>query len=185
MKCPDCGSDNIEGALFCEDCGVKLAPETAQPPQPEQDNRISCAQCGVENPASDIFCQGCGAALAQSRSGSESPVPPMPAVNGPKLTIPSRGRDFPLTKEVTSIGRTSPADGIYPDVDLTDDDPEAFISRRHAQIVKELDTFMFEDLGSSNGSFVNEERTLTGKRYPLKGGDILKIGKTELIFTGS
>ena len=46
MKCPKCQFDNIEGAKFCNECGVKL--ETA------------CPTCGRTNPPGSKFCNGCG-----------------------------------------------------------------------------------------------------------------------------
>ena len=68
----------------------------------------------------------------------------------------------------TTIGRAGC------DVDLTDPD----VSRRHA-VVRALDGGLaVEDLGSTNGTFVNGEQ-LHGTR-PLASGDLVAIGQTTL-----
>lgn len=49
----------------------------------------------------------------------------------------------------------------------------AAVSRRHAAIVREQDTFFVEDLESRNGTFLNDERVV--HRTPLRDGDQLLI----------
>jgi hypothetical protein len=51
--------------------------------------------------------------------------------------------------------------------------PEELTSRRHARIVWEEDVPVVEDLGSTNGTFVNGERV---QRRPLADGDRLLVG---------
>ena len=60
--------------------------------------------------------------------------------------------------------------------DLTIDDPEA--SRQHAAITAADEAVVIEDLGSTNGTSVNDER-LEEKR-PLREGDRVRIGTTVL-----
>lgn len=52
------------------------------------------------------------------------------------------------------------------------------VSRRHARLLVEPGGIMFEDLGSSNGSFVNEMRV--DDPLPLREGDRIRIGLTLL-----
>ena len=62
-------------------------------------------------------------------------------------------------------------------------DPEAKISRRHARIIHEEDSFMIEDLGSTNGTYVNRGRRLIpGTPHILNDGDEIIVGKTFLRF---
>lgn len=56
---------------------------------------------------------------------------------------------------------------------LLDDD---YVSTRHARIVLGKGTWMVEDLGSTNGTFVNNERISTAT--PLRPEDSLRIGRT-------
>jgi adenylate cyclase len=58
---------------------------------------------------------------------------------------------------------------------------ESWISRRHAMIQQEANQhYHIIDLGSANGTFVNGSRIVTPT--PLHTGDIIALGKTEMIF---
>ncbi|MBU0681792.1 MAG: adenylate/guanylate cyclase domain-containing protein [Proteobacteria bacterium] len=58
---------------------------------------------------------------------------------------------------------------------------ESWISRRHAMIQQESNQhYHIIDLGSANGTFVNGSRIVTPT--PMHTGDIIALGKTELIF---
>jgi pSer/pThr/pTyr-binding forkhead associated (FHA) protein len=93
------------------------------------------------------------------------------------------GKEFPVTGPETHIGRWDADSGIFPDVDLDQDDPEAKVSRRHARIMNQNGQFFIEDLGSTNGTFVNRgRRLLPGHRQPLQSGDEIIVGKTFLKF---
>ena len=93
------------------------------------------------------------------------------------------GKEFPITGIETNIGRWDADSGIFPDVDLDEDDPEAKISRRHARIINHNGQYFIEDLGSTNGTFVNRgRRLLPGKRHMLQNGDEIIVGKTFLKF---
>jgi len=93
------------------------------------------------------------------------------------------GKEFVITGIETNIGRWDADSGIFPDIDLDEDDPEAKISRRHARIVNHNGQFFIEDLGSTNGTFINRgRRLLPGKRHMLQSGDEVIVGKTFLKF---
>ena len=55
-------------------------------------------------------------------------------------------------------------------------------SRRHALIRWQADGFWFFDLGSSNGSYINDRRVTTAQH--LKNGDLVRIGECQLRFEG-
>jgi pSer/pThr/pTyr-binding forkhead associated (FHA) protein len=57
-------------------------------------------------------------------------------------------------------------------------DGDDFASARHARIDPRSDGVWVEDLGSTNGTFVNGER-INGQRL-LRHGDVLRVGATEL-----
>ena len=95
----------------------------------------------------------------------------------------SAGKKFPISSQEANIGRWDADGGIFPDVDLDSDDPEAKVSRRHARISMRDGNYLIEDLGSTNGTFVNRGRRLApGDRQPLKDGDEIIVGKTFLRF---
>lgn len=81
----------------------------------------------------------------------------------------------------TTIGRADPVTGILPDIDLTPVDTDRSVSRRHAKIVRRGDTWSaLEEVGTVNGTSVNDERITTGTLVPLKDGDRLKIGLIQM-----
>ena len=95
----------------------------------------------------------------------------------------SAGKQFPLTEEESQIGRWDADGGIFPEIDLDADDPEAKVSRRHARIMRRNGEYFVEDLGSTNGTFINRgRRLLPGDRQPLRDGDEIIVGKTFLRF---
>ena len=82
---------------------------------------------------------------------------------------PTAGRRYPLDEQATLIGR-------QPDAPVCLE--SLAVSRHHARIVAEHGGFFVEDLGSSNGTFVNGTR-ITGLVL-LCERDILQIGPYEL-----
>lgn len=79
---------------------------------------------------------------------------------------PTPNQEFVLTQEKATIGRA-------PTNDIPIPDPE--ISRRHAQFVRQGEGYAIEDLGSTNGTFVNGRR-ITGLT-PLQHGDTIDCGE--------
>src|ERR1041384_6825875 len=78
--------------------------------------------------------------------------------------------DFPLPSKPLTIGRS-------PQADLQVADER--ISRIHCGIRLEGDTFVIKDLGSTNGTFVNDSRVQESR---LKFGDTIRVGHTLLTF---
>ena len=88
----------------------------------------------------------------------------------PSLTDPT-GREHPLTGETITIGRA-----IQNDIVIT----SKRVSREHARVRREGWRVMLEDLGSTNGTFLNDERILAP--VALHDGDRIKIGDVTLTF---
>ena len=77
----------------------------------------------------------------------------------------------------TTIGRADPVTGILPDIDLTPVDNNRSVSRRHAKIIKSGNEYhVLEEVGTVNGTYVNDQRIPTGVPVTLHDGDLLKIG---------
>lgn len=78
--CSACGFQNTPGEMFCQNCGVQLAPVTSAPPpaprpitgdpapQPVATPapRQVCPECGFPASPTDIFCQNCGIKLTEA-----------------------------------------------------------------------------------------------------------------------
>jgi len=93
------------------------------------------------------------------------------------------GTEFYLTADDSYVGRWDADNGIFPDVDLDMYDPEAKVSRRHAKIIKDGENYYIEDLGSTNGTFINRGKRLVPRmRQKLEDGDEIIVGKTFLRF---
>ena len=73
-------------------------------------------------------------------------------------------RSFSVTRDMTVVGRRE-------DCDLRI--PLHEVSRKHARLVRDGDTLRLEDLGSSNGTFLNGQRV---QEAVLNAGDSVQIG---------
>ena len=88
-----------------------------------------------------------------------------------KLVLSLNGavlREFPLNRERTTIGRR-PENDIHID--------NLAVSGQHALIITILNDSFLEDLGSTNGTYVNGRLV---KKHALQHGDAITIGKHEL-----
>jgi pSer/pThr/pTyr-binding forkhead associated (FHA) protein len=85
----------------------------------------------------------------------------------------NRGSRYLISEERTSIGR-SPESEIFLD-DVT-------VSRSHAVIERNGSAFSLNDLGSLNGTYINNQSLKTA---PLTCGDEIQIGKFHLIFVSA
>jgi len=136
MKCKACQTENIEGALFCEECGVKLE-------------------------AMAMESEGEGATLV------------LASTDGNRLEIPA--------KDEIVVGREDPISDIFPDVDLTGlGGMEKGVSRKHAVIHRAGADYTVEDLGSTNGTYINKKKIQPHAPQTIKAGDELRFGKLAL-----
>ena len=106
--------------------------------------------------------RGSGAAPAPTRKSRKAPK---------KLAIvegPLKGKSFEITDEMT-IGRGDKCHLVLEDT---------YVSQVHARVYPRDESIVVEDLGSTNGTYVNRRR-LRGATE-LQRGDQIKIGKTVL-----
>lgn len=80
----------------------------------------------------------------------------------------------------TVIGLTKVTIGRAPDNMIVLSDPRA--SSHHAEIRPEGQHYNLVDLGSTNGTFVNEQQIYRGVPRPLQSRDIIRIGETKFTF---
>jgi pSer/pThr/pTyr-binding forkhead associated (FHA) protein len=87
---------------------------------------------------------------------------------------------LPSSAEV-HVGRLDAAHGIFPDLDLTTDGGlEGGVSRRHCKIHQRGATYLVEDVGSANGTFLNGQRLTPYLPHVLKDKDELQLGTVKM-----
>jgi len=79
---------------------------------------------------------------------------------------PTPGKNFPLEQQEMLLGRD-----LANDISISD--PE--VSRRHARFLMQEDNVIIEDLGSTNGTFLNGQRIASPQQ--LRAGDVITLGE--------
>jgi pSer/pThr/pTyr-binding forkhead associated (FHA) protein len=129
-----------------------------------------------------FFLRVLRAAWVQVNAPPIAPPPtPAPAAPAPPPPLPirlrvleppdQRGRLYELADEVT-VGR-APGCGVSL--------PDSTVSQLHARVFRRDGSFYLEDLGSTNGTWLNRGRV--GAAVPLKRGDRVRVGSTLLEVT--
>lgn len=113
-----------------------------------------------------------------SSSATSRPAPPA------YLFHPASGRKLPLPPSGNAvIGRLDPVTQQAPEIDLTQLDTQRSTSRRHARIHWSQGRFWIrEDVGTANGTFLENQRLNPGVDYPLTPGQRLRFGRVDLVF---
>ena len=115
--------------------------------------------------------------LAPSREGGVATQPP-PVRSGRLVVVKSAeledGSDYMLNSSQLTIGR-----GGQNDIAIGSDE---FASARHARFEPRQDGVWVQDLGSTNGTYLNGMRLEHPRR--LTEGDIVRVGETDLRFEG-
>lgn len=140
-------------ATFAAKSGATAAPAAAPAPTPTPDNRSSLASATI------ISKKGLGLQL--------------PAEKRVALSVtqgPLKGTVYAISKPRVVLGRAG--------ADIVVEDPE--VSRRHCAVEVHGATALLVDLGSTNGTFVDENKVET---HPLEHLSEFRIGGTTLMFT--
>ncbi len=150
-------------------------------------SHVYCPECGFQNPETANYCSRCGALLVVD-TGSETTMTfdvddasdegesllSALGITGPALVVRSgggmAGQSFQPGDGRTLVGRSPECDIFLDDVT---------VSRRHAEILREGDTFTIRDLGSLNGTYVNRKRI---ESAVLENDDEVQVGKYRLTF---
>ncbi|MCU0756697.1 MAG: cyclic nucleotide-binding domain-containing protein [Xanthomonadales bacterium] len=122
-------------------------------------------------------------ARPDANQGATRELPPQAPPPPRWLLRNSAGTEYPLRPGLGEllVGRPDPVTGTTPEVNLGALDLQRTLSRRHAKLLFEGSTlFVREEVGVTNGTFVNGQRLRTGVAHPLKPGDTLRFGSIEL-----
>ena len=153
-----------------------------------------CNSCGHRNPPESTFCSACGTVLdhpsertivlakvdaLQDAPGDQDNVQVLLSEfrgnqNGHGLLVmrsgDRSGERFSLTLERVEIGRNPECTVCLDDVT---------VSRRHVELRLGSDGYLVTDMGSLNGTYVNQERV---EEILLQNGDELQVGKYRMLF---
>jgi pSer/pThr/pTyr-binding forkhead associated (FHA) protein len=166
ILCPNCQHHEVNGALFCSECGSQLVYSEAMSTQ------------SIYRTQSDVL----GPATSQAQNSS-TPLPANPPT-GAFLTlhVVDSGQILPLAGRTEyTLGRVAEGQPILPDVDLSGFDAYAQgVSRLHAAIKVVNQRVTVVDLGSSNGTRVNGQKISPNFDYPINHGDIIALGKLKI-----
>ena len=160
IECPNCQHNNLDGTVFCSECGVQLSgtnsivthniPADSHPLPPIDKKKTEAFAKELDTWAS--------------------------------LHLLDSGQILPLGDRTEfTLGRVSEAQPIMPDIDLTPYQAYASgVSRLHAVLKREGNRVFVMDLGSSNGSYLNGKRLKPNTEQTLNHGDMLALGKLKI-----
>jgi pSer/pThr/pTyr-binding forkhead associated (FHA) protein len=87
--------------------------------------------------------------------------------------------ELPPNLPVIHVGK--PNELVPPDIDVSGFPSSEVVSRTHADIRVEGGFYYIEDVGSSNGTYVNNIPLTKGNRHRLRPGDRISLGKGDLV----
>lgn len=157
-------------------------------------NIKNCPACQAENPSDATVCTHCGASLialapvnTTVRVPDSAPKAPLPKniveltqLYADALVFQVLGHDQPVLVKgggKVLIGRFTPGE-TPPSIDLNPYNGAILgVSRMHAQILRVDNVYTIQDLGSTNGTWLNETRLPANQQFPLNSGDLLRMGQ--------
>jgi hypothetical protein len=133
--------------------------------------RKVCPRCQHRNELDARFCVSCGRAFVGIRPAVLRVIEPVRAA-----------WEMPVRKSPLLLGRSQRSTGHRPDFDMTFYDPEGYVSRRHAHIIRARNGYFISDQGSSNGTLVNGRLLPSQRPRLLRNGDKITIGEVVIQF---
>lgn len=159
IVCPTCQHNNLDGTVFCSECGTQLSGEN-----PIVTHNIPPGKATF--PLTD----------------QEPPAYATELDTWASLHLLDSGQILPLGDRMEfTLGRVSEAQPIMPDIDLTPYQAYASgVSRLHAVLKREGKRVFVMDLGSSNGTYLNGKRLKPNVDQTLNHGDMIALGKLKI-----
>ncbi|MEN8242139.1 MAG: FHA domain-containing protein [Chloroflexota bacterium] len=159
--CPNCNHEEPAGALFCSECSVKLITSDG----------LSTATIKSADPR-----------ITQAGASPPPPPPAQVTESQVSLHIVRTGQILPLIGRLEfTLGRISQGQSILPDIDLSPYNAYAQgVSRLHATLKLIREDLYVEDLGSSNGTRINNTKIPPHKNQPVTHGDVITLGRFKI-----
>lgn len=156
MRCPECGAPQVDGALFCSECGRFLAAD--------QDTAVL--------PFSQFATRPLTAPLqSEGLAPADEPIKIIMYIAHNRQRV-----EFEITSHLR-VGRTDYETGLVPELDLSPyNGAELGVSRNHALIQATVNGLIVIDQNSTNGTMINNNRLSPKRPYPIQNGDELRFG---------
>lgn len=196
-NCPSCGATVQTDASFCGQCGFNL--KAAAPLSPDLEVVSGTDIPDLEPPEPLVEPQRITVVSTEATTATPQPsvIPEaLPLATTPSVAENSHTQlqqqvvkllhvqtnttlELPQNISVVHIGK--PNDKIPPDIDVSGFPNSEIVSRIHADIRVEGDGYFVEDVGSSNGTYINSKPLQPGDRHRLRKGDRIALGKGDLM----
>lgn len=163
IVCPNCGNNEMPGALYCKECGMPLTVVSRDP------------TLTIPSSLGDQLHE-------EHVDSADQDVPPTPGDATLSLFIIDTGEVIQLEglTEYT-LGRSAEDQPILPDVDLAPYHAYEYgVSRLHASIKLGTPYALLTDFDSANGTQLNGQKLSPNKPYPITHGDIFSLGKMKI-----
>jgi FHA domain len=172
IQCPNCGTTNQPDAAFCGQCSFNLqANSAASAPASKPVVQPVVQPAPAPRPAAIVL-----------EPVANEPIEPtqLQVKTAQLLHIQTESLiELPQLTGIVHLGK--PNDRTPPDIDLSGYPNSEIVSRIHANIRVEGDAYYVEDIGSSNGTYVNNNPLTTGSRHRLRSGDRIALGKGDKV----
>ncbi|HUH96442.1 MAG TPA: FHA domain-containing protein [Anaerolineales bacterium] len=162
IVCSNCNHTNMDGAMFCSECGAQLI--------------------GSDTLTTQAMSMDAMETSVKQDSASPKPSPPVELNTWITLHLMDTGQMLPVSERGEfTLGRISEGQPIMPDIDLSPYQAYANgVSRLHAVIKRTASRILIMDLGSANGTYINGKRLNANIEHVLNNGDIIALGKLKI-----
>ena len=138
-----------------------------------------CPSCGLENPMTEALCSRCMADISGVSPMAPAAPDTLPETSGPDATVLERRRSLRFEASDGS-GGFSVENGAVIGRDHAGGESLAgrpTVSRRHLRVIHDGAQWLVEDLGSTNGVWINERRIEPGRPCPIRPGDSVGLSR--------
>jgi pSer/pThr/pTyr-binding forkhead associated (FHA) protein len=208
-SCSNCGSSVLDKAHFCGNCGFNLqlsafkrvepisAKETGSdlilpvplPPEPVAQLNPPVSETAKTDTPESFEVE---ASLVPEHASAENDALQDGDASGEVINTKIQTQSatllhaqsntlISLAEDQTSIHIGKPNDRVPPDINVSVFSSAEVVSRVHAAIHIEGGHFFVEDVGSANGTYLNNMPLTPSTRYRLRVGDRITLGKGELM----
>jgi hypothetical protein len=155
--CPACKHSEMDGTLFCGECGTRLWGGALTEDTTALDTGTVPHTDKIGTLVIPTFAPPTGFSIRIT--GSKDPI-------------------LLAGKPEYMLGRTDPKHNVEPDVDLSPFGGQQLgVSRRHASLVQTESGLSIRDHASTNGTAVNGKVLAANQEWPLRDGDEIRLGK--------